>query len=207
MERFTLHLRRRSEPNRPLVVTPLRRARSRTSGAISCRRSLLLPAVLAFVSTLASCGFAHVEITQSLGEGPRYSRVAIEKILVRSYEKNPDATRLNERFTKLAEQLLTTALGKRYTLVDRSQAGGPATLVVNVQIDIQYGNRGLRYAGVGGAGAVDSILTASDGATGVVQLQVASKSDLVMGLFGGDMSWTVEDNIHALVEKSGLGGG
>jgi hypothetical protein len=170
------------------------------------RHSLLPTAWAACLATLSACGFAHVEIAEPMQDSARYRAVLIDKISVESYEKNPNALALNERFTSLVERLLREEVSKRFTIADPSASTQPGTLVVSVHIYIQYGNRGLRYIGFGGAGAVDSTLTAIEGATGEVRLQVSSLSDLVVGLFGGDMKSTVEGNIRALVAKSGLGG-
>jgi len=116
----------------------------------------------------------------------------------------PKAEAWNDEFTALAEQLLRGRLQGRYALQDASAAAKPGTLVVNIHVFIHYGNRGLRYAGVGGTGGVDSTLTAVDAASGEVQLRAHSLSDLTMGLFGGDMKSTIRDNLRKLMSDSGL---
>ena len=165
-------------------------------------RSLSRALVLFAIALLAGCGFAHIQIAQPMTGGGRYQNAAIGRIQVESYEHNDDANKLNERFTRLTEQLLRQEVGKRYRLVETTTE--PGTLVVDVHVIIQYGNRGLRYAGLGGQGSVDSTLTVVDGSSGEIQMRASSLSDLAMGLFGGDMKATVEDNIETLVRESGL---
>ena len=73
-------------------------------------------------------------------------------------------------------------------------------MIWNLDIDVQYGNRALRYTvGFGaGKGHVRSTLVVDDGAK-QEKYRSGADSDLAIGGFGGDIGAVLRDNIHKLV--------
>jgi hypothetical protein len=90
-----------------------------------------------------------------------------------------------------------------YRLVESANEGSWGTLVVNLDIDLEYGNRAFRYwLGFGaGKGSVDSRLTVIDPITRDEKLHAVAESDLAIGGFGGDMENVLKKNIKLLVQQ------
>ncbi|HYB99587.1 MAG TPA: hypothetical protein VEC57_10700 [Candidatus Limnocylindrales bacterium] len=155
---------------------------------------------------LSACGVPHVRVELPLYEEGYYDRAAIEAVHVESVERHRRAHELNEKFARMAGRLLHRELSRRFELIEPRQGRASRTLVVAVDIHIQYGSRAARYLVGGGAGAgyVDSVLTAVDAETGQEQLRVSARSELAVGVFGGSMDEAVTRNIRALIRKSGL---
>ena len=106
-----------------------------------------------------------------------------------------------ERFAR--SELEVYVRKSHYRLVELVNEDLWGTLVVNLDIDLAYGNRALRYwVGFGaGKGSVDSVLTVIDPMTRDEKLRVVAKSDLAIGGFGGDMEKVLKKNIKLLVEQ------
>jgi hypothetical protein len=90
-----------------------------------------------------------------------------------------------------------------YQLMNEAPVSGEKALVVNLDIDLVYGNRAARYWGGFGAGkgSVDSVLTVTDSQTGEEKFRAVAESDLAMGAFGGDMGSVLKGNIKQLVDQ------
>jgi hypothetical protein len=90
-----------------------------------------------------------------------------------------------------------------YQLINQPPAITEKALIINLDIDLTYGNRALRYwIGFGaGKGGVDSVLTAIDSETGDEKFRATAESDLSVGAFGGDMEAILKQNIRELVDQ------
>jgi hypothetical protein len=155
------------------------------------------------MALMQGCGFAHVRTNVALPKIKSYSYADLGKIVVKSYEQNGDLQGLNRELEAFVaselEQLLSRNGLRRPAAGDRPVE----MLAFNVDVDIVYGNRGLRYlsGGIGraGQGRVATVLRVTDAATGETQYQSVSESNLNLGLFGGSMRLTIEENIQKLM--------
>ncbi|GAB1266190.1 hypothetical protein NBRC116493_34730 [Aurantivibrio infirmus] len=76
-------------------------------------------------------------------------------------------------------------------------------MMVDLDVNVKYGNRALRYwVGFGaGAGSVDSVLKIMDLESGEELFKAVAESDLSVGRYGGDVGAVVKKNIQALVNQ------
>lgn len=157
-----------------------------------------------FAATVLGCGAAHLRPQENAAPGLAAS-VYVGRVTVTSQE---EAAKANEALqvkmraweTEARSSLNEGLAAKGYQVVAAAPAPGSATLTWNLDIDVQYGNRALRYmVGFGaGKGHVRSTLVVEDGAK-QEKYRSGADSDLAMGGFGGDIGKVLRDNIHKLV--------
>lgn len=147
---------------------------------------------------LSACGGVHNTVTK-LPEGFEVVKVAtIAPIEVISKEQNPDALALNAQWKKMAgEELQSLLANKKIATAKNAQA------IIVCRINAVYGNRALRWVAFGaGAGSVEVKIELQD-KDGNVRYATASKADLSMGVFGGDMSKVAREAIQTAVKEFG----
>ena len=157
---------------------------------------------------LCSCGAAHIKpVVQSVGLYD-YENVYIRDVKVYSNEPSIKTNiKLQAKIEDWAvftrNELQAYVRESPYKLAHSSQTDLAKTLILDIDVNITYGNKALRWAvGFGaGKGGVDSLLTATDGQTGRVKFKVTAESDLAMGVFGGDMDDVVKENVTKLIDQ------
>jgi hypothetical protein len=121
-------------------------------------------------------------------------------LVINSREQDPDTISTNKKLEEFTLEQLKTLLDNKLIIVANS---GIASL--RCKIDVDYGNRAMRYfVGLGGIG------------TGYIKVKIdlkdnkgvtiySAKSDLVMqaGLFGGDMYNAVYETVQAAIKEFG----
>jgi Domain of unknown function (DUF4410) len=163
-------------------------------------KSSLLRASIVFVAlTLSACGGIHSVVTKQPSGITGIKAVTVAPVEVASHEQNVDAVALNAQLKKVAEDELRSHLASKNIAVS---ATSQATVVG--RINVVYGNRALRYwVGFGaGAGSLTITIELKD-RSGNVQYATETKSDLAVGMFGGDMSAVARSAIQAAVKEFG----
>lgn len=157
---------------------------------------------------LYGCGVAHVKTEVAASDRHQYSRIYISDVRVYSEEKaakdNAELKTKMEAWELFARgQLENYIKDSHYQLIDIAPTGPEAVLVANLDINVVYGNRALRYwVGFGaGKGSVDSLLIFTDSKTNEEKFRAVSESDLSIGGFGGDMEAVLKENIRELVDQ------
>lgn len=160
------------------------------------------------VATLYGCGVAHVRTETESSDLHHYDKVYISEVKVYSLE---DAAKTNvELQAKMDEwrsfaraELETYVNDSHYQLINKPPEDSEKALVANLDINLTYGNRAIRYfVGFGaGKGSVNSVLTVADSHTGEEKFRGVAESDLAMGAFGGDMQAILKDNIKQLIDQ------
>lgn len=164
--------------------------------------------LLLLVTTLYGCGAAHVRTDVASSDLHQYDKVFISEVKVHSQEA---AAQDNAELQSKMDEWEVFARGElenyvndsHYQLISQPQAITKKALIINLDIDLTYGNQALRYwVGFGaGKGGVHSVLTATDSETGDEKFRALAESDLVMGGFGGDMEAVLKQNIRELVDQ------
>lgn len=164
--------------------------------------------LLLLVTTLYGCGAAHVRTDVASSDLHQYDKVFISEVKVHSQEAaaqdNADLqVKMVEWEVFARGELENYVNDSHYQLISQPPAITEKALIVNLDIDLTYGNQALRYwVGFGaGKGGVSSVLTATDNETGDEKFRAAAESDLVMGGFGGDMAEVLKQNIRELVDQ------
>ena len=163
---------------------------------------------IVLIAMLCGCGVAHVKTDVQSQDLKEYDNILIRNIEVYSNETAainnlPLQEKLKnwENFSR--KELEGYVNRSQYKLVKSLENASGKTLIVDLDVNVQYGNRALRWVvGFGaGKGGVDSILTISDAKTGEVKLQAEANSDLSMGGAGGDIDDVLKENIKTLIEQ------
>jgi len=156
----------------------------------------------ALATALVGCGAPHVTSAPAPAGLPGYKAVFIHHVVFRDEEPNAATNellqqRLHEWESQSRQQLQDTLRERGYAVLDEKPADAHAILVLACDVDVQYGNRALRWAvGFGaGKGSVRSTLVASNGWNGAELFRASVASDLDMSVTGGDMSKVVRENI------------
>jgi len=172
------------------------------------RRGHYFPALVFLVATLYGCGVAHVRTEVESSDLHQYDKVFISKIDVHSQEEaakdNAKLQDLMIEWESFARDELEGYVNEsHYQLMSEPPTSAEKALVINLDADLAYGNRALRWAvGFGaGQGGVDSVMTVTDSQTGEEKFRAVAESDLVMGGAGGDMQATLKTNIKQLVDQ------
>lgn len=138
----------------------------------------------------------------------QYEKVYISDIRVYSKEEaakdNAELQAKMDEWKLFARNELEGYLNdSHYRLVEKIPPDGEQVLVVDLDINLAYGNRALRYwVGFGaGKGGVNSVLIVADSKTGEEKFRAVAESDLAMGGFGGDMEGVLKANIKELVDQ------
>lgn len=165
-------------------------------------------AVFSMILFLTACGAAHVRTDVNANDLFSYDNVLIKEVKVYSLEaaaKDNDALQLKlkdwEMFSR--NELESYVENSQYKLVDSIDAATGQTLLVDLDVNVTYGNRALRWAvGFGaGKGGVNSVLTVKDAQSGEVKFRARADSDLSMGGAGGDVGAVLKRNIRKLVDQ------
>jgi hypothetical protein len=175
---------------------------------INCVDSKKLVFLVALLVTLGGCGTAHVRTDEQSADLHDYNNIFIDVVDVHSQEASAESnealqTKMIEWEAFAREELEGYVNESHYQLLRSLPESPDSTLVVSLDIDLVYGNRAARYWGGFGAGkgSVDSVLTATDSATGDTKFKAVAESDLAMGAFGGDMQSVLQSNIRKLVDQ------
>lgn len=162
---------------------------------------------IAAIILLASCGRAHIKQGVKASDLKSYSNIIIKNVRVYSNEENAKENQELQNKMKQWEGFARTELEEyinksKYKLVKSVNKAKGKTLTIDLEMNVEYGNRALRYfVGFGaGSGGIDSKLTVKDAKTGKIKFQSDVASDLSGGGFGGDMNETIKENIKVLVE-------
>jgi len=162
---------------------------------------------IAAIIMLVSCGKAHIKQGVKASDLKSYSNIIIQNVQVYSNEEgakeNQELQAKMKQWGSFARTELEGYVNKsKYKLVKSADKAKGKTLIVDLDINVQYGNRALRYfVGFGaGSGGIDSKLIVKDAKTGKIKFQSDVASDLSGGGFGGDMNETIRENIKVLVE-------
>ncbi len=157
-----------------------------------------------FAASLLGCGAAHLRPQDSPALGLAASAY-IGRVTVSSKEESAKANEALQAKMRVWETEARSSLqeglaARGYQVVTEAPTPSGATLIWNLDIDVQYGNRALRYTvGFGaGKGHVRSTLVVDDGAK-QEKYRSGADSDLAIGGFGGDIGAVLRDNIHKLV--------
>ncbi len=171
-------------------------------------RNIRIVLFLLLFSLLYGCGTAHIRTDIQLQDLDRYKNVLIQDVKVYSNEaaaktNMPLQKKLKDWELYSRGQLEECITSSRYRLIESLEGVGDETLVVSLDVNVQYGNRALRWAvGFGaGKGGVVSRLTIRDAKTGEVKYKSQANSDLSMGGAGGDIGKVLEVNIRKLIEQ------
>jgi hypothetical protein len=159
-------------------------------------------------SLLYGCGAAHVKTDVEAQNIEKYENVLIQKVKVYSneaaaQENAPLQEKLKgwESYSRgQLEEYLNSSKHKLITSLDEAQGN---TLLVDLDVNVKYGNRALRWvAGFGaGKGGVDSTLIVKDAKTGQIKYKASADSDLSVGFAGGDIGSVLKENIKELIKK------
>ena len=163
---------------------------------------------IVIVAMLYGCGVAHVKTDVQSQDLREYDNIFIRNVEVYSNEaaasNNLPLQEKLKSWELFSRNELESYVDKsQYKLVKSLENTSGKTLIVDLDVNVQYGNRALRWVvGFGaGQGGVDSILTIRDADTGEVKFQAEANSDLSMGGAGGDIGDVLKENIKTLVEQ------
>jgi len=163
------------------------------------------------LAVLTGCGAAHVNTNTNDVNLNTYSTASVGSVKVYSNEKNAATNQaLQDKLSRWQAETIakvqTAVTDSQLQLMDageNEQSSGDKHLVFDIDSDVRYGNRAVRWAvGFGaGKGGVSSKLTLTDVATGSVVYSAAAESDLAMGGAGGDMDAVFRANIDKLLKQ------
>jgi hypothetical protein len=158
------------------------------------------------VLVLAGCGAAHLQ-TQPIENVSLAPAVRLGSVTVGSQEESaktnaPLQAKMRQWEADARSNLSGALVEKGYRVLDGAPAPGEDTQTVDLDVDLQYGNRAVRYlVGFGaGKGHVRSKMKIQDSA-GKVLFQSGADSDLSMGGFGGDIGAVFTTNIKKLLSS------
>lgn len=164
-----------------------------------------IKAVLVWVTFtfLYGCGHAHVQTDIPVQDFTGYQRILINKVKVYSNEEAAkDNLALHEKIKVWGSfsrnQLERYVNNSEYQLISLIADANEDTLIIDLDVNVRYGNRALRWIASFGAGKgeVDSILTVTDAATYEIKFRGKASSDLLTGITGGDMGSVLEKNVE-----------
>tara|TARA_B110000908_G_C10217287_1_gene433417 strand:- start:921 stop:1577 length:657 start_codon:yes stop_codon:yes gene_type:complete len=165
--------------------------------------------ILTMLATLSACGSAPLIKTNIQTEDlDEYDNMLISDVRVYSNETeaeyNVELTEKLEGWKFYSKALLETYISNsKYNLVTSLGDAEGSTLLVDLDVNVLYGNRALRWAvGYGaGEGGVDSTLTVTDAVTEEVKYKSQADSNLTMGVAGGDVGDMLEENVQNLIQQ------
>ena len=169
---------------------------------------LRLPLLTLFLTGLYGCGVAHVKTQVAAEDWQNYRSAYIKD--VRVYSEEAAAVSNEALQTKMAgwqaqslRQITQFLERSRLNLLPEPPAQPDNTLAVEIDTNVRYGNRALRYfVGFGaGKGTVNSTLSVTDAESGETKFQAESESSLSVGIGGGDMGRVLESNVEKLIEQ------
>ena len=164
--------------------------------------------LFAAVSILCACGSAHVKTNIQSQDLAEYENILIGDINVYSKEpaakNNPELEKKLKEWTEYSRNKLNEYISSsKYRKITSLDNVAGNTLLIDLDVNVQYGNRALRWAiGFGaGKGGVNSTLTVKDAITGEIKYKAHADSDLSMGGAGGDIGVVLEENIKKLIDQ------
>lgn len=167
---------------------------------ISVRR--ILAVIVA--TTVVGCGAPHLR-PQSSAATELPASAYIGRVTVSSQEEAAKSNvalqaKMQGWAVEARSRLLQALTTKGYHVVSEAPAQSGATLIWNLDVDVQYGSRAMRYwVGFGaGKGSVHSTLVIDDGAKSE-RYRSGVDSDLDMGAFGGDIGQVMHANLDELM--------
>lgn len=156
-------------------------------------------------STALGCGVAHLRPQQNAAPGLAPSAY-VGRVTVASQEEaakanEPLQVKMRAWEAEARSRLQEGLVAKGYQVVAEAPAPGSATFTWNLDIDVQYGNRAMRWVvGFGaGKGHVRSTLVVDDGAK-QERYRSGADSDLAMHITGGDIGTVIRDNMSKLID-------
>ncbi|MCP5007080.1 MAG: hypothetical protein GY941_24520 [Planctomycetes bacterium] len=157
---------------------------------------------------LYGCGAAHIKTDMQSPDLRLYEKFYIRDVKVYSNEPNAKTNiklqRKMEYWASFTRKELEGYIREsHYSLVDSVGTESEKVLIADIDVNVVYGNRALRWAvGFGaGKGGVDSLLTVNDAQTGKIKFKATSDSDLSMGGAGGDIDDVLKGNIRKLIDQ------
>lgn len=167
-------------------------------------KKIITIGILFGILTLSGCASTNVKSGIQSNDLSNYSNISIQSVKVYSEEANAKNNEPLQVKLKNWEHFSRAEL-EGYVKKSKYQLVGVVddeTLLVDLDVNVQYGNRALRWAvGFGaGKGGVDSVLTVKDSRSGEIKYQASAESDLTMGGAGGDIGETLKENIKKLID-------
>lgn len=157
---------------------------------------------------LYGCGAAHIKTDIQSPDLRQYENFYVRDVKVYSNEPNAKTNIALQKKMEYWASFTRTELENyiresHYRLVDSVEAESGKVLIADINVNVVYGNRALRWAvGFGaGKGGVDSLLIVKDAQTGRIKFKATSDSDLSMGGGGGDIDAVLKDNIRKLIDQ------
>lgn len=163
-----------------------------------------ISALLTIIS-FYGCSVTHVQPGVQAPDLTSYKAVRIGEVKVYSLEPNAED---NEPLQELMTGWQAYSQDQLRNYVERSNLqlttdGATAdTLLLDLDVNVQYGNRALRWAvGFGaGKGGVYPELTAKDANTGEVKYDAKAHADMLGGPAGGDIGELLKLKVQKLIE-------
>lgn len=160
---------------------------------------------LSLTVLLYGCGVAHIKPGVQSPDLGNYNGIAVNDVKVYSLEPAAKGNaalqeKLKNWQSYSSEQLSNYVATSSFQRAADGQQ--ESTLLLDLDVNVQYGNRALRWAvGFGaGKGGVLSTLTAKDARTGEIKFEAQADSDLSGGGAGGDIGAVLRKNIQTLIE-------
>ncbi len=170
-------------------------------------RNIKLLSIITISFLLHACGVAHVKTEVIAQDINQYTNIFIQNVRVYSNEASAKNNAALQEKLKSWEshsrgQIESYINASKFTLVQSLDDTKGDTLLIDLDVNVMYGNRALRWVvGFGaGKGGVDSTLTVKDAKTGEVKYRGHGDSDLSVGITGGDMGDVLEKNIRKLLK-------
>jgi hypothetical protein len=169
-------------------------------------KTISIRGILAVIvaTTIVGCGTPHLR-PQSSAATDLPASAYIGRVTVSSQEEAAKSNvelqaKMQGWETEARWRLLQALTTKGYHVVTEAPAQVSTTLIWNLDVDVQYGNRATRYlVGFGaGKGSVHSTLVIDDGAESE-RYRSGVDSDLDIGVFGGDISQVMHANLDKLL--------
>ncbi len=170
------------------------------------KRSIVL--LIPMMVMLYGCGGAHVRTEVATQDWAEYESVYLQRVQV--YSKEPSAKdnealhqKMREWHAYTVEQIQGYLTQTPLEVLEQEPTSAGRTLAVKFDVEVQYGNRALRYfIGFGaGKGGVYSTLTLTDADSGEIKYKAHSNSELQFGVVGGDVGQIFESNINELISR------
>ena len=162
-------------------------------------KSALIVVSLLLTLALSACGYVHTATIKPSDGAQAPREVVLAPVQVTSVEQNADALTLNAQWNQMAtDQLQAMLAGKKIAVAPDA----PTSILC--RINVEYGNRAVRYfVGFGaGKGNIDVSIVLQD-KDGKTLYSTDSKAHLAVGLFGGGMRGVVSDAIQDAVNAFG----
>ena len=162
--------------------------------------------LIIFTTFLFGCSSLKINTEVEASNFELYKNVYVRDVKVYSNEKSavknaPLQIKISEWQEYAREQLDTYVNSTDFKKVgsnDRNE-----TLIIDMDVEVVYGNRFLRwFVGFGaGRGQVDTVLTVTDARSNNIKFKAVANSDMKRGSFGGDVGKLLQNNIRHLMKQ------